>query len=143
MSSKNTGKFFLAGLFGALAGAVGGLLLAPKSGKETREDLAELAKKISKQIKMGAEETEDKVKEVFGNVSKATMDKYNEIKTAAVDKIVELKKVGKEIDKEKYGLIVDDIVAEFKDDLSATKSGAAKMAVQLKKDWEKVKKALI
>lgn len=143
MSSKNTGKFFLAGLFGALAGAVGGLLLAPKSGKETREDLAELAKSLSKQIKTGAEETEDRVKEVFGNANKAAMDKYKEIKTAAVDKIVELKKVGKEIDKEKYGLIVEDVVAEFKSDLSATKNGALKMTTQLKKDWEKVKKVLI
>lgn len=141
--TKSTGKFFMAGLLGVIAGAVGGLLLAPKSGKETREDLKVLAAKLSKQVKTGVEETEEKVKEIFGTANKAAVDKYKEIRTAVIDKIAAVKSAGQEIDKEKYSMIVEDVVNEFKDDLSATKSGATKMVAQLKKDWEKVKKVLV
>ena len=37
--SKGTGKFFLGAVCGAIAGAIAGVVLAPKSGKETREDI--------------------------------------------------------------------------------------------------------
>lgn len=142
-SNKAGGKIFIAGLLGAVAGAIGGLLFAPQSGKETREDIAELAAKITKQVKTGISDTKDKVKEVFGNVTEEAIEKYKEIRSTIVDKVAALKTVGNEINKEKYGEIVDNIIDEFKDDFSATKNGAMKMANQMKKDWEKVKKALM
>jgi gas vesicle protein len=140
--AKNGGKIFLAGIFGALAGAIGGLLFAPKSGKETREDIRKMALKISKEVKSNVEDTQERVKDIFGEVSKETMDKYKEIRTTVIDKLAALKTAGNEINKEKYGLIVEDVVEEFKEDLKATKSGASKLVIQLKKDWEKIKKAL-
>lgn len=142
-NNKSAGKFVLAGLLGAVAGAIGGLLFAPQSGKETREDIAELANKITKQVKTGVTETKDKVKEVFGNVSEEAIEKYKEIRSMIVDKVAALKTVGNEINKEKYSEIVDKVVDEFRDDFNATKNGAVKMASQMKKDWEKVKKALV
>lgn len=141
--AKSAGKFFLAGVLGAVAGAIGGLLFAPQSGEETREDITKIAREIAKQIKTGAEEAGDKVKEVFGEASKAASDKYNEVKTAVVNKVAAVKAAGQEIDKDKYALIVDDVVGEFKDDFKATKNGATKMASLLKKDWLKIKKALV
>ena len=36
---KGNGKFFLGAICGAIAGAIAGVVLAPKSGKETREDI--------------------------------------------------------------------------------------------------------
>ena len=36
---KKDNKFFLGMILGAAAGVVAGVFLAPKSGKETREDL--------------------------------------------------------------------------------------------------------
>ncbi|MFA4827057.1 MAG: YtxH domain-containing protein [Candidatus Shapirobacteria bacterium] len=140
--SKSTGKFFLASILGAVAGAIGGLLFAPQSGEETRENITKIAKEVAKQIKTGAEETSDKVKEVFGEATKAASDKYNEIKTAVVNKIATVKAAGQEIDKDKYALIVDGVIDEFKDDFKVTKNGATKMANLLKKDWLKIKKAL-
>ncbi|MEI8067644.1 MAG: YtxH domain-containing protein [Candidatus Shapirobacteria bacterium] len=138
-----TGKIFLVGLVAAAAGAIGGLLLAPKSGKETRDDLKKLAESLKKQVKTGVQETEAKVIEVFGEATKAATDKYTEIRTAVVDKIVALKTAGNEIDKDKYGLIVEKVVNDFKDDLVASKTSVVKMATQLKKDWEKIKKVLV
>ena len=138
-----SGNFFLATVFGAIAGAVGGLLLAPQSGKKTREDLKKMAMNLTKEVQGTVSDTKDKVVEVFGEASEAAMDKYKQIKSAVMTKVVEVKAAGKEIDKEKYAAIVETVVEEFKSDLTATKNGATKLVGQLKKDWEKVKKALL
>jgi gas vesicle protein len=141
--SKSKGSFVLAGLLGAIAGAVGGLLLAPQSGKATRKDIVKLANEISRKIRTETKETKERVKEIFGNVTDEAMAKYNEIKDAVVAKIASLKTAGAAIDGEKYSRVVEDVVSEFKDDLKSTKSGVTKISGYLKKDWEKVKKALV
>jgi gas vesicle protein len=141
--AKSTGKFFMAGVIGAIAGAVGSLLMAPKSGKETREDIMNLAMEISNRIKTETTETKTRVKEVFGKVTEEATMKYDEIKNTVVGKVAAVKTAGEEINKEKYVKIVDDVVAEFKGDLDATKTGAVRIAAYLKKDWEKMKKALV
>lgn len=137
-----SGKF-LATLFGIAAGAIGGLLLAPKSGKETREDLKKLVLKLTKEVEGTVKSTKEKVEEVFGEATDQAMEKYKEIKSTVMNKVAEVKTAGKEIDKEKYIAIVEKVVNEYKSDLSTTKNGAIKLVSQLKKDWEKIKKALV
>ena len=136
-------KFFLATLIGAAAGVVGGLLLAPQSGKKTRQDLKKLAMKLGKEVQGTVKDTKEKVKDVFGKVNDEVMLKYKKIKSAAVNKVAEVKAAGKAIDKDKYEEIVSKVVGEYKDDFKETKDGAMKMVKQLKKDWLKVKKALV
>ena len=137
------GSFFLGGLLAAAAGVVGGLLLAPQSGKKTREDIKKMLVKLSKEVQTGVKDTKGRVEEVFGEATEEAMNKYKEIKTAVMEKVAEVKTAGKEIDKDKYAMIVEDIVEEYKGDLKATKNGAAKLVSQLKKDWEKVKKVVL
>lgn len=67
---------------GALAGAIAGILLAPKSGKETRED-----------IKRYLIEMKDKIAEEIGDASKFTKETYQ----AAVKKVVGTYEKGKKI----------------------------------------------
>lgn len=136
------GSFFLTGLLAAAAGAVGGLLLAPQSGKKTREDILKMLAKLTKEVQTGVKDTKTKVEEVFGEVTDEAVNKYKEIKTAVMEKVAEVKTAGKEIDREKYAMIVEDVVEEYKSDLKATKNGATRLIGQLKKDWEKVKKVL-
>jgi len=140
--AKSKGKFLLAGLLGTIFGAVGGLLLAPKSGKETRADILRLAQDISKKIKTETSETKARVKEIFGKVTDEATEKYNEVKNTVVGKVAALKTAGESIDKDKYGKLVEDVISEFKSDVMATKTGAEKFASYLKKDWERMKKAL-
>lgn len=45
--SESTGKFVAGALIGAAAGAIAGILLAPKSGKETRADITIKAKEYT------------------------------------------------------------------------------------------------
>ena len=49
--SQGNGKFFLGAICGAIAGAIAGVVLAPKSGKETREDIKEAGDKAIKSAK--------------------------------------------------------------------------------------------
>lgn len=136
------GKFFLTGLLAAAAGAVGGLLLAPQSGKKTREDIIKMLAKLTKEVQIGVKDTKTRVEEIFGNATDEAVNKYKEIKTAVMEKVAEVKTAGKEIDREKYAMIVEDVVEEYKGDLKATKNGAIKLVSQLKKDWGKVRKVL-
>ena len=142
MTHKSGVKIFFAGVLGAFAGAIGGLLFAPQSGKATREDIARVAKEIEKSIRMGARETENRTKAVFGKVSKEAVKRYEKVKGMVVDKLVALKSAGSVIDKEKYEKIVDEVVTEFKNDAKVSRKGVIRLKGQLKKDWEKVKKAL-
>ena len=52
---------------GATVGAVAGVLLAPKSGKETREELAHAAKEAVEKAKEKLEEVKEKAGEVAEN----------------------------------------------------------------------------
>ncbi len=140
--SNNKSNFFLAGILGAAAGIIGGLLMAPQSGKETRKAISLLASELSKKIQTTVDETEDRVKDVYGKMSNEAMDKYNQVKNTVVSKVASLKTTGNEINKEKYSKVVDEVIADFKSDFESTKDGAAKLATYLKKDWEKVKKVL-
>ena len=81
-----TGKFFLTGLLAAAAGAVGGLLLAPQSGKRTREDILKMLTRLSKEVQTGVKDTKTKVEEVFGEATDEAVNKYKEIKTAVMIK---------------------------------------------------------
>ncbi len=47
---------------GAIAGILGGILFAPKSGKETRERIAETSKKATEQVKETAVQVKNQVK---------------------------------------------------------------------------------
>ncbi|MCX6726651.1 MAG: YtxH domain-containing protein [Candidatus Shapirobacteria bacterium] len=133
---------FLAGLFGAAAGAVGGLLLAPKSGKETREQISKMAADLAKSVKTEVKESQARLKDIYGETTEEAKRKYEEVRNTLMGKVALLKTTGKEIDRDKYVKVVDDVVADFKTDMVSTKDGAEKLAKYLKKDWEKVKKAL-
>ena len=81
------GKVALGAVFGAVAGFVTGILLAPKSGKETRQDIKNTALKTKDTVVTEAEKAKD-----------ATLRKANELKDKAEDvaedvkgKAVELK----------------------------------------------------
>lgn len=69
---KNTGKSFAIGaLIAGVAGYVTGVLTAPKSGKETREDIVDKAE----DIKHGAEDQLQSAQEEVSDLLKATKNK--------------------------------------------------------------------
>jgi gas vesicle protein len=121
MSNNNSAESFVKGLlFGAVTGVVAGILLAPKSGAETREDIKKLA-----------EELKDKAE-----------DAYAKARREVEKKIEQVKKAGGKIDETKYKSLVSEVVDELKKDATVTKSAAQKLGEQLSADWSMVKKEL-
>ena len=120
MSEDKTFSFLKGILVGAIAGAVTGVLLAPKSGVETREDLKKLA------VDLG-----DKANELYTKAS-----------TILKEKLTSLQKTGKQINQERYLELVSQVVDEIKRDGLVTADVAQKISAQLKADWALVKEEL-
>jgi gas vesicle protein len=59
------GKFALGAIIGAAVGVIAGFLTAPKSGKETREDI----KKKAGELKQDADKMVEKTKQEAGKVA--------------------------------------------------------------------------
>lgn len=49
--SSGGAKFWLGAALGAIAGTVAGIVIAPKSGEETRKDISEAGKKAEKKVR--------------------------------------------------------------------------------------------
>ena len=88
-------------VLGAVTGAVSGLLLAPKSGKETREDIKDASQQIAEKINMKTVDVKGKVSEKLedkkGNFieSKKKIKKYIDNKksvenSSEEDKIIDI-----------------------------------------------------
>lgn len=71
-----------AAIAGLIAGAVAGILLAPKSGKETREDLGKLADKMK-----------DEIADRLSKLSRISSTAYKEVVDIVVDQYQDAKKI--------------------------------------------------
>lgn len=120
MSNSNAESFIKGFVLGIVGGGIAGILLAPKSGAETREDIKKLATDLKE---------------------KAT-DLYAEARKEMEKKIAQIKKAGEKINEDTYKSLVLEVVEEFKQDAKVTSSVAKKLGEQLKADWSMVKKEL-
>lgn len=122
--SNNKSSPLLIGTLGVFAGVIGGLLFAPRAGKETREEMV------------------GKIRDIFGIYSTEFREKFEDVREAVEKRLIALKKTGANIDSEKYMTVVDEVVTDFKSDLNTTKDGFEKLSKYLKKDWDKIKRTL-
>ena len=93
------GKLAIGAVFGAVAGFVTGVLLAPKSGKETRKDIKGAALKAKNNVVDEAEKAKDfaeeKVKQVRNKAETVVDDvagKANDLKNRAEQAVEGAKK---------------------------------------------------
>lgn len=120
MENNKKGSFLKGTLLGVLVGGLAGVLFAPKSGKETREDIKKAATDVAKKAE--------------------TM--YADAKDMVEAKVDALRSAGKRIDKNKYVSLVQEVIDELSNDREVTADAAKKVGTQLRKDWEKISKAL-
>jgi gas vesicle protein len=85
MSGKN-GDLLKGLIIGGLIGAVLGILYAPKSGKETREDIANKADELLTKAKEEYEKTVEKSKAVY----EAAVERLKEVEVSAKEKVEEI-----------------------------------------------------
>lgn len=117
---SSTGDFFKGLVFGTVVGVTAGILLAPKSGEETREDI----KKFAMETADSAEKT------------------YRKAKRQAQRKLRDLKDAGENIDVDGYKKLIGKIVDEIKTDGEVTSDVAKKIGEKLNDDWKDLKSAL-
>ena len=115
--SNSTEDFFKGLILGAAVGTVAGILLAPKSGKETREDIKQFAL----------------------DVTDKAQDLYVSSRRKVEEKIEDLKKAGKKVDINAYKKLVQNVVDELKKDSDVASETARKIGEQLNRDWNEVK----
>ncbi|KXK11105.1 MAG: YtxH-like protein [Microgenomates bacterium OLB23] len=131
MAFKKTSKLGLGILLGAAAGAVAGLFLAPKAGKELRKDAKKLYDEISKN-------PEAAVKDIFGKVSKESVNIYQ---SAQKEVVAQLQKVSgnyKKLDTSKYKEIALQAVEKVKEDKELPQAQLKKLAAYLETDIKKL-----
>lgn len=78
----NAGSVFLAFVMGAAIGGGLALLTAPRSGKETREKIGEMADDVRKRVKEIAEEAEARIKETIEEGCEVLKEKKEIVKSA-------------------------------------------------------------
>jgi len=88
MSTKNLFKGLLAGL--AIGGLLG-VLLAPKSGKQVRQDLRKAYKSTSKDIAKRLNSIEDISKSKYDQVVEAVINEYKKLDPMTQEQIESLK----------------------------------------------------
>ena len=76
---------------GAIGGAIAGVLLAPKSGKETREDLKHVAEKMKHDISENLHQIGEVTKDRYRDVVDTVVNKYQQTKEITHDEAVDLK----------------------------------------------------
>jgi gas vesicle protein len=79
MAMDNCVKGFI---FGSLIGAVLGILYAPKSGKETREDICKSTEELLEKAKANYDEAREKIEKLAGHEKEVYMDKKERLKKA-------------------------------------------------------------
>ena len=143
MSHKKQSKLGLGMLLGAAAGAVAGLFLAPKSGKEMRKDAKKLSADATKfaaqyRKKLEKKEPEEVAKIVFGDVSEVSMKLAKKAHKDLAVELAQLRTKYKTVDKKKYQAAVKTVIDGIKEDKAIPEGSVKKLAAYLEKDAKKL-----
>ncbi len=112
--------FFKGLLFGAAIGAAAGILLAPRSGQDTR-----------KEIKRFASDVGDKVTHM-----------YEDARYKVEDKVADIKRAGKKINYNDYKKLIQRVVDEIKQDSEVSEDVAQRLGERLNEDWNEIKEEI-
>ena len=98
--NKSTKRFAIGTLFAAVAGYVAGILTAPKSGKETRQDIKNAAEhgmaEAEKQLKKLHTQMNDLLKEAKTKVATVKGTAQKDLQTA-IDKVTAAKEKARQL----------------------------------------------
>ena len=73
------GKWLGSAFFGAIVGAIGGILFAPRSGKETRGMIKDKASELGDKTKEALDNTKDKAKNFYDDAKDKIAEKKEEL----------------------------------------------------------------
>lgn len=139
MQTKKSTKVGLGVLLGAAAGAIAGLFLAPKAGKELRKDAQKLSKTVmssaNKYSKLLDKKTPDQIaKKVFGDLTESSTKLSQKVHSELRYEIAKLEKKYNTIDKKKYSSAVKTVVSSLKSEGKVPAATLKKLTSYLEKD---------
>lgn len=114
--SRNKGIKIAAGIFGIVTSVVGGILLARRSSRESREELVA------------------KIRSIYGIYNEEFRDEYIKVKDAIEKNILSTKNPEGTTDKNKYNALVDEILNSFKNDHTMKNENAEILGKYFKKN---------
>jgi gas vesicle protein len=124
--SEKKNNFGLGLFIGGLTAGLATFFLTPKSGKENRQEVVELIKKLKQKI--DESKLEEKAREIFGKATKETKDVYQKLTKQIIKELEELNQKIQDIDKDKYIEVVEkawhnlgDKVSKYQDKLIVAK----------------------
>jgi gas vesicle protein len=126
------------GIAMAIGGALG-VMFAPKSGEELRQDTMDKAKEIAKSFNKTRAEVTAMVESIFGTVSDELERNYLEVRGDVLASIEDLQKKG-ELTKAKYEHQVEKSVKEFSKKKKWTEQQSKKLLKNLQEAWDDIKK---
>lgn len=129
-------KFGLGLLFGTVLGGLAALFLSPTSGKQNRELVAKKIKELEELLKDS--HLEEKVKEIFGEVSDEAKELYLKAKKETVKRLAELKETVESIDREKYEEVVRETVDILRKEVKRSGKEMDRLKDSLLKEWKKL-----
>ncbi|NTU72754.1 YtxH domain-containing protein [Candidatus Roizmanbacteria bacterium] len=131
------GSFGVGLLIGAVAGAVAGILFAPKSGKENREMMAQKAREMKDkfQEKWESGEIQEKARKVFGEVSDRSIQMYREANREMHARVNQMRNMSYD----EYKDIVTDVVENVRKGANGTTEQMKKLYEGLIAEWGTVK----
>lgn len=118
--TDKTSRFGLGIVVGAAIGAIAGLLLSPKTGKENRELLVKKMKELQDMYESG--ELNEHVQTIFGDIREESVKIYEQVRAELKNKYNEIK----DMSPEEYSEMIEDII-------DRVKQGTAVSADRLKK----------
>lgn len=137
MDNRNKSRFGIGLLLGATLGALAGVFLAPKSGKENREDAMKKWQELQDSWQRG--EMKAKVQEIFGDVSEESVRLYK----LATDELLRRMKELKLSDRQTYDEIVTSVMEWLRTKMAmdqTTEEKAEKLEKKLKDEYDEVEK---
>ncbi|MBZ9608947.1 YtxH domain-containing protein [Clostridium estertheticum] len=117
---KAAKKILIGTAAGSLSGLLGGLLFSPKSGKETREDIAHSSKELTRTINNKVSDAKDsvtdakiKIKQKSADLKESLNSKVSDAKDSVTDAKV---KVSQYLNEKK----TSKVISKTKDDMTIT-----------------------
>ncbi len=134
--SKTSNKFGLGLLFGTLVGGLAAFFLSPTSGRENREMVAKKIKELEKLL--ADSDIEEKVKEIFGEVTEEATSTYKKAKKEFIKELADVKETVAGLDKEKVEKVAKNTVEIIKKEAKHEGQEMEKLKNELAKEWKKL-----
>ncbi|MEO6508372.1 MAG: hypothetical protein ABIO02_00300 [Patescibacteria group bacterium] len=133
MTQQKESKMGLGFIIGIILGAIGGLFLAPKSGKENRDAAAKKFEEMKGMIESG--EAQEKIEKIFGDLSDESVRMYNNVREEVIDRVEKMKNMNAD----DYAAMVQETIEKVKETGKMGAEQVKKMKDQFIQDYPDVK----